>query len=162
MLRAFFTILSAALSLLIVDLVVPGVDLANFPAAMIAAVAIGGVNTFVKPFLSLVSLPITFVTLGLFSLVVNGICFALAAALVPGFSVHGILGMILAPIVLSFANTFLSNYIAERRPGLQAGAKLTFSRPKPSSRTALSNLVDTRMPGTEFSCSGHSCLLIEG
>ena len=130
MLRSFFTILSVALSLLIVDLVVPGVNLANFPAAMIAAVAIGGVNSFVKPFLSLLSLPLNFLTLGAFSLVVNGVCFALAAALVPGFSVHGILGMILAPVVLSFANTFLSNYISERRPGLQSGSQVESLNPE--------------------------------
>jgi putative membrane protein len=57
MLRSFLTILSVALSLLVVDLVVPGVNIANFPAALLAGVAIGGVNTFVKPVLSLVSLP---------------------------------------------------------------------------------------------------------
>jgi putative membrane protein len=130
MLRAFFTILSVALSLLVVDLVVPGVNLANFPAAMIAAVAIGGVNSFVKPVLALLSLPLNFLTLGAFSLVVNGICFALAAALVPGFSVHGILGMVLAPVVLSFANTFLSHYIAERRPELQAGSQSELLKPE--------------------------------
>ncbi|HEY9910161.1 MAG TPA: phage holin family protein [Thermosynechococcaceae cyanobacterium] len=131
MLRSFLTILSVALSLLVVDLVVPGVNIANFPAALLAGVAIGGVNTFVKPFLSLVSLPLNFLTLGLFSLVVNGICFALAAAVVPGFSVNGILGMILAPVVLSGVNTFLSNYIAERRPGLQAGTQTQTELLKP-------------------------------
>lgn len=112
MLGIFLTTLATALGLLIVDLVVPGVDISNFPAALIAAVAIGLVNGFIKPILSLLSLPITFLTLGLFALVINGICFWLASVLVPGFSVQGLLGILLGPIVLSLASTFLNKYFA--------------------------------------------------
>lgn len=114
MLGIFLTTLITALSLLIADLVVPGVDLANFPAAMVAAVAIGLVNAFIKPVLSILSLPINFLTLGLFAFVVNGICFWLAAVLVPGFAVHGLLAFLLGPVVLSFASTILNNYFVER------------------------------------------------
>lgn len=121
MLGTFFTWLATALSLLVVDLVVPGVDLATFPAALVAAVVLGLVNSTVRPVLALLSLPVTFVTLGLFSLVVNGICFWLAAVLVPGFSVHGITGIILGPVVLSLVNTLISKYFAERHPDMQAG-----------------------------------------
>ena len=118
MIGFFFTTLATALSLLVVDLVVPGVDLATFPAAIIAAVAIGIVNSSVRPLLSALSMPLNFVSLGLFSLVVNGICFWLAAVLVPGFGVHGLLAIILGPVILSFVNTFLSRYFAERNPQL--------------------------------------------
>lgn len=114
MMSFLFTTLATALSLLVVDLVVPGVDLATFPAAMIAAIALGIVNSSVKPALTVLSLPLNFLSLGLFSLVVNGICFWLAAVLVPGFGVHGLPAVILGPIVLSFVNTFLSKYFAER------------------------------------------------
>lgn len=118
MIGFFFTTLATALSLLVVDLVVPGVDLATFPAAIIAAVAIGIVNSSVRPVLSALSMPLNFVSLGLFSLVVNGICFWLAAVLVPGFGVHGLLAIILGPVILSFVNTFLSRYFAEKNPQL--------------------------------------------
>ena len=121
MLGTFLTWLATALSLLVVDLVVPGVDLATFPAALIGAVVLGLVNSTVRPVLSLLSLPVNLVTLGLFSLVVNGVCFWLAAALVPGFSVHGIVGIILGPVVLSLVNTFISKYFAERHPDMQTG-----------------------------------------
>ncbi len=117
MLGFFLTTLTTALSLLVVDLTVPGVDINTFAAALLAAVSIGLVNAFVKPVLSLLSLPITFVTLGLFSLVVNGVCFWLASLLVPGFAVHGWLAIVLAPIVLSLANTFLSQYFTEKGTG---------------------------------------------
>jgi putative membrane protein len=111
------TTLATALGLLIVDLAVPGVDIASFPAALIAAVAIGLVNAVIRPVLTLLSLPITFLTLGLFSLVVNGFCFWLAALIVPGFLVSGPLAFILGPVVLSFASTFLNQYFAEKRLG---------------------------------------------
>ncbi|GAA6620937.1 phage holin family protein [Scytonema sp. NUACC26] len=117
----FLTALATALSLLIVDLIVPGVNIANFPSAMIAAVAIGLINGSVKPVLSTLSLPLNFVTLGAFSLVVNGICFALAAFVVPGFSVHGIIAFLLGPVVLSFANTFINNYFVEKNLSLKSG-----------------------------------------
>lgn len=108
------TTLATALGLLVVDLVVPGVDLATFPAALIAAVAIGLVNSTLRPLLSLLSLPINFLTLGAFSLVVNGFCFWLAALVVPGFLVSGFSAFILGPVVLSFASTFLNQYFAEK------------------------------------------------
>lgn len=116
MIGFFLTTLATALSLLVVDLAVPGVNIATFPAALIAALAVGLMNSTVRPVLSTLSMPLNFVTLGLFSLVVNGICFWLAAVLVPGFDVHGWLAIILGPVVLSFVNTFLSKYLAERHP----------------------------------------------
>jgi putative membrane protein len=103
MLGFFLTTLATALSLLVVDL---------------AAVAVGLVNSFVKPTLTVLSLPLNFLSLGLFSLVVNGICFWLAAVLVPGFEVKGLIAVLLGPIVLSFVNTFLSKYFAEREIGM--------------------------------------------
>jgi len=51
------------------------------------------------------------------------LCFSLAAALVPGFSVHGILAFILGPVVLSFASTFINNYFAEKNLALTGDAK---------------------------------------
>ncbi|WP_414551001.1 phage holin family protein [Anabaena sp. CCY 0017] len=116
----FLTAIATALSLLIVDLVVPGVNIANFPAAMIAALVIGLINGSVKPVLSTLSLPLNFVTLGAFSLIVNGFCFWLAAVLVPGFAVRGLIAFILGPVILSFASTFINNYFAERNPALSS------------------------------------------
>ena len=109
------TTLATALGLLVIDTIVPGVDIANFPAALLAAVAIGGINSTIRPVLSLLSLPINFLSLGLFSLVVNGICLWLAALFVPGFAIHGLISFIAGPIVLSLASTFMNNYFAERK-----------------------------------------------
>ena len=114
MLGIFLTTLATALSLLIVDIVVPGVNLANFPSAMIAGLVIGLVNGSIKPIISILSLPINLLTLGAFSLIINGFCFWLAAALTPGFTVSGIIAFFVGPIILSLGNTFISNYFVER------------------------------------------------
>jgi putative membrane protein len=116
MIRSLLTILITALSLLVVDIIFSGVDLANFPAALLAGVVIGAINSGIKPVLSLLSLPLTILSLGAFSLVVNGLCFWLASVVVPGFKVTGLLAFLFAPILLSFVNTFLSQYFAEKFP----------------------------------------------
>jgi putative membrane protein len=117
------TTLATALGLLVVDLAVPGVDIASFPAALLAAVAVGLVNSAIRPVLSVLSLPINFLTLGLFSLVVNGLCFWLASLFVPGFVVSGLLAFIFGPVILSFASTFLNNYFAEKGIGQSPALK---------------------------------------
>ena len=123
MLTPLLTALATALSLLIVDLVVPGVNIANFPAAIIAALVIGLINGSVKPVLSGLSLPLNFLSFGAFSLVVNGLCFWLAEILVPGFGVRGIIGFLLGPVILTFANTFINNYFVERNLLTSSGEK---------------------------------------
>lgn len=114
MISSLLTLLATALSLLVVDLAVPGVDIATFPVALIAAASIGLVNSFVKPIISILSLPLNFVTLGSFSLIINGLCFWLASVLVPGFRVDGLLAFLLGPVILSFVNTLINKYFSER------------------------------------------------
>lgn len=114
MISTLLTLLATALSLLVVDLAVPGVDIATFPVALLAAASIGLVNSFVKPAISLLSLPLNFVTLGAFSLIINGLCFWLASVLVPGFRVDGLLAFLLGPVILSFVNTLINKYFSER------------------------------------------------
>ena len=113
MLGILLPALVTAVSLLILDFVFPGVKIDGVAASLFAAAAIGIVNATIKPIIKLVSLPLTFLTFGLFSLVVNGFCFWLAAAVVPGFHVYGLIGFLLGPIALSFLGTTLGHYVAE-------------------------------------------------
>jgi len=80
MIITFFTLLATALSLLLVDLAVPGVDIATFPAALVAAIAIS-CSIHLPSRFCLKSPATTLLNLGLFSIVVNGVCL-LAAVLV--------------------------------------------------------------------------------
>ena len=81
-------LLSAA-ALLAVAHLYGGVQVTTFSAAMVAALVIGLLNTFVRPILVLLTLPVTLVTLGLFLFVINALMFWAAAEVLDGFSVAG-------------------------------------------------------------------------
>lgn len=95
------------LALLITAYLIPGFIVANFSSAVVAAVVIGVINTFIKPILKLITLPITFLTLGLFSLVLNVLLLIAAAYITPGFDIQGIMPAILGSLVLSLVSSFL-------------------------------------------------------
>ncbi|NJM98083.1 MAG: phage holin family protein [Phormidesmis sp. RL_2_1] len=115
MLGVLLPALVTALSLLILDWLLPGITLDTVTAALLASVSIGLVNAIIKPVIGLLSLPLTIVTFGLFSLVVNGFCLWLASLLVPGFHVHGLFGFLFGPIALSFLGTTFGHYLADGR-----------------------------------------------
>jgi putative membrane protein len=91
--------------------VVPGIIVTSWTALAIAALVLGVVNAIVRPILLILTFPITVMTLGLFYLVINGIAFGLAAALVPGFEItswtSAILGALLTSIVSWFIGVFV-------------------------------------------------------
>ena len=76
-----------AVALAVTANIVSGVTIDSWPSLVIAAVVLGVVNALVKPILTILTLPVTLLTLGLFYLVVNALCFSLAAWLSPGFHV---------------------------------------------------------------------------
>ena len=89
MLQAIARLSLSAFGVMLVAYLVPGIAVASFWIALIAAIMIGVVNALIRPILQVIAFPITVLTLGLFSLIVNAICFGLAAFLVPGFTVSG-------------------------------------------------------------------------
>lgn len=90
-----------AIALVLTTRVVGGVHVETGVPLALAAVVLGVVNAIVKPVLSIVTFPITLLTLGLFYLVVNGVCFALAAWLTPGFRIDSFGSAVLGALVLS-------------------------------------------------------------
>ena len=74
-----------ALSLLAVPYVLPSVSIDSFYVALVTALLLGLVNTLIRPLLVLVTLPITILTLGLFTLVINGLLFWFVASFVARF-----------------------------------------------------------------------------
>jgi putative membrane protein len=79
--------LVTAIALGVASRLVPGVRIDSGGVLVFAALVLGFVNAVVRPLLVLLTLPLTILTLGLFYLVVNGVAFAIAAWLVPGFRV---------------------------------------------------------------------------
>ena len=102
--------LTTALALGVAAWVLPGVEVASVPALLVAALVLGLINAVVKPILVLLTLPITLVTLGLFYFVVNGLAFALAAWVVPGFSVRGFGWAMLGALLVGMVSMFIGSF----------------------------------------------------
>ena len=100
-----------AIAIWVTASVVPGVTVTSWSSLAIGAIVLAIVNAIVRPILLILTLPITVLTLGLFYLVINGIAFGLAAAVVPGFEVTtwtaAILGALLTSIVSWFIGIFV-------------------------------------------------------
>lgn len=111
--RLIFRLFINALAVFIAAYVLPGVAVDAPLTALIVAVALGVVNTFLKPILVILTLPITFVTLGLFLLVINGGLVLLVDRLVAGFVVDGFLWALLFSLVVSLIGSFLNALAAE-------------------------------------------------
>lgn len=94
--------------------VVPGIDYDKTSSLLIAALVLGILNSFVKPLLSLLSLPLIILTLGLFLPVLNALVLALVAWMVPGFRVAGFWSAMGGSIVISLVGLFIG-YRGSRR-----------------------------------------------
>jgi putative membrane protein len=93
----------------------PGVQVQDWKAAAVAALVLGLVNALVKPILIILTLPVTILTLGLFLLVINALCFWLVANLVPGFHVTGFWAAMLGAILYSLITWALSQLLPEKK-----------------------------------------------
>ena len=98
----FHWLISAA-AIGIAAYLVPGVSV-TVAGALVAAVVLGALNILVRPILFLLTLPVTILTLGLFSLIINGVIVLLAAFVVPGFSIASFGAALLFAIVLAVVN----------------------------------------------------------
>ena len=97
-----------AFALVLMTLIVPGLELAGFSTAIIAALVWGLVNTLVRPIFSFFTFPLQLLTLGLFTLVINGAMLALTAKLVPGFTIRNFYSAFIGAIVLSIISLLLT------------------------------------------------------
>ncbi len=104
-------ILFNALGLLLIAKYVPGITVDSFYTALIAAVILGVFNAILKPILVLLTLPITLLTLGLFSLVINAALFIFAASFIEGFAVASFWYALLGSLLMSLISTIGSKWI---------------------------------------------------
>jgi putative membrane protein len=93
--------LLSALALLVVTYLYSGVQLTSYGSALLAAAVIGLLNTFVRPVLVVLTLPVTIVTLGLFLFVINALLFWAASGLLSGFHVNGFLAALIGSLLYS-------------------------------------------------------------
>jgi putative membrane protein len=107
-LRLILRVLLNAFGLYIADYILDGIALTGVVPALVGGLVLGVVNAIIRPVLIVLTLPFTLLTLGLFIFVVNAICFGLAAALVPGFAVHGFWSALGGALIVSVVSWILS------------------------------------------------------
>lgn len=108
MLTLLLKLIGLTLSVLFVGWLIPGISVANISSAVIAGAVIALVNTFIKPVLILLTLPINILTLGLFILVINALLFMFVAYLVPGIEINGFWSAFWGALVLSILSIGLN------------------------------------------------------
>ncbi len=103
-------LLVIALALWVTAAILPGIGFTSTTALAVAAVVLGLVNALVRPVLTILTLPITILTLGLFYLLVNGLVFYLASLIVPGFEVSSYWWAVLGATIVSLISWFVGSF----------------------------------------------------
>lgn len=107
-----YRLLLNALGLLLISEFVTGIEIDGFYAALIAAIVLGVLNTIVRPVLFILTLPITILTLGLFTFVLNAAIFLFAASFLEGFFVESFWYALLGSVLMSLVSTVVSRFVA--------------------------------------------------
>ncbi|GBF22929.1 phage holin superfamily [Candidatus Gastranaerophilus sp. (ex Termes propinquus)] len=90
-----------ALIIMFTAWIIPGIHVEGFLGALLVAFVLALINTFLKPVLKLITLPINVVTLGLFSLVLNALLLMFAGFVTPGFVVDGFWHALFGSIIIA-------------------------------------------------------------
>ena len=106
--------LITAVGLAVAAWIVPGISVSGPGTLLLAALLMGLVNAFVRPFAVVLTLPLTILTLGLFLLVVNAAMFGLVAWLLEGFVVSGFFAALFGWLIVSFVSWLASSFIGPR------------------------------------------------
>lgn len=109
--RFFIRTIATSLAVLLAAYLLKGVEVNDTLTALIVAFTLGLLNTFVKPLLVLLTIPITIVTLGLFLLVLNVLIVLFVDDLVSGFSVSSWLVALIFSFIVSFVTSLIEGLI---------------------------------------------------
>ena len=112
--RLVITWLINTVALFAVSYLMQSVEVSNLGTALIAALVLGLVNTLIRPILVLLTLPVTFLTLGLFILVINGLMFWAVASLIGGFQVAGFWSAVGGALLYSLISWGLSALLLKK------------------------------------------------
>src|SRR3989344_4682978 len=104
-------LLITALAFLRAAYAVPGIEVAGFYTALVLAFFWGVLNLTVKPVLWVLTLPINFLTFGLFSIVLNGVLLWFLASFVEGFDIAGFPAAVLGALFIGVASGLGTKFI---------------------------------------------------
>jgi len=100
-------LLLTGVAVVVSSYILPGVHVDGFGSALIVALVLAILNAIVRPILVFLTIPVTFLTLGLFLLVINALIIMLADYLVDGFNVDGFLWALIFSIILSIITAII-------------------------------------------------------
>lgn len=103
--------LVSALGLWVATKLLHGLKVDTTETLLLAALLLGLANAIVRPILTILTLPITILTLGLFLLVINGLMIELVALFLHGFHVAGFGTAVLAAIICGIVSWIASWFI---------------------------------------------------
>ncbi|MDD5773151.1 MAG: phage holin family protein [bacterium] len=114
--KGFFTRwLSSSLALLVVSYFFKGIEVTDIPSAFIAAFILGIVNAVIRPLIVVFTLPFNIITLGLFTLVINGSMLYLTSWFMgAGLKIDGFWSAVLGALFISIASGFLNYFISDQ------------------------------------------------
>jgi len=107
-----------SLAILIVTYIVKGIQVASPITAIVVALVLGIINTFLRPFIILITLPINIFTLGLFTFFINGFLFYLVSKIVKGFVISGFWPALFGSLLFSVISLFLSLMVIKKEDQL--------------------------------------------
>jgi putative membrane protein len=99
----------SAVAVLFTAQILPGVQVSGIVDALLVALVLSFLNTFLKPVLLILTIPVTLITFGLFLLVINAVIIVVADALLDGFNVNGFGWALLFSLILSIINALLQS-----------------------------------------------------
>ncbi|HLF50024.1 MAG TPA: phage holin family protein [Methylomirabilota bacterium] len=102
------------LAIVLAGSVIPGIEVDGLVPALGAGLLLGIVNAVIRPVLLVLTLPITLFTLGLFLLVLNGLCFWFVAVVVNGFYVAGFWSAVGGALLVSAASWVATAFVSDR------------------------------------------------
>ena len=102
------------MAIIAASMLVPGIKVDSLLTAILAAALLGVINVFIKPVLIVLTLPLSILTLGIFTFFINALMLELVAYFVKGFEVQSFLAAFLGSLIISVVTWFANYFIIIR------------------------------------------------
>ncbi len=106
--------LALTFAIVIASYLLDGIRVSSFFSAIFTAAILGILNAFLRPILFIVTLPLTVLTFGLFTFVINAVMLMMASGVIGGFEVDGFWSAVFGSLLISIVSWLLNSFISER------------------------------------------------
>jgi putative membrane protein len=114
MVKFLTSVIIYAIAIFLVSWLFDLISIESPGAWIVASLVLGVLNAFVRPFLVLITLPLTILTLGLFTLIINGALLCLMSALVSGVEIESFWRAVLAALLITIISAVFNALISDK------------------------------------------------